>query len=317
MSATSSTLRRPLALAAPPLPAAAAAAKLLPRPPAPAPGPGGGGGGGGGGAFFSPAAPAAPISVAPGSSAQQPPLLPADAALLRAQLAAAHAALAARGEALAAALAERDALRRQLALPGVRAALLGENFLDIIHIVSAVGFAADVSQCRRLCRLTFVVQQQGDTADMIRCSLERQCGALATRAARREGFEHPTHGYPIEGTTQLIRAAFLNNLPRVLQLVQLGAPLDLVDAQYGESALHWASAMGHEPIVRVLLDGKYAGAGQGAAAADLRNKIGMTPLMLVSVCPVQLRAQPRGAARRARPAPTRRNTLPDHRIPSP
>ena len=37
----------------------------------------------------------------------------------------------------------------------------------------------------------------------------------------------------IEDSSQLMRAAYLNNLPRVLQLIQLGAPLDLVDETWG------------------------------------------------------------------------------------
>ena len=63
-----------------------------------------------------------------------------------------------------------------------------------------------------------------------------------------------------KGSTQLIRASIQNNLQRVLQLIQLGAPLDLVNQTYGYSALNWASWLGHEHIVAALLDGKYKGA---------------------------------------------------------
>ena len=63
------------------------------------------------------------------------------------------------------------------------------------------------------------------------------------------------------GSTQLIRATILNNLPRVLQLIQLGAPLGLVDqSNWPQSALLWASSLGHEHVVLALLEGKYKGA---------------------------------------------------------
>ncbi len=48
----------------------------------------------------------------------------------------------------------------------------------------------------------------------------------------------------------------LNNLPRVLQLVQLGAPLELNDKTDSSSALHWSCREGHEHVARALLDGK-------------------------------------------------------------
>jgi ankyrin repeat protein len=81
------------------------------------------------------------------------------------------------------------------------------------------------------------------------------------------------------GSTQLMRAAYLNNLPRVLQLIQLGAPLDLVDKNSGWSALHWASNLGHEDVVKALLDGRYEVRG---ATVDLRDKDGWTPLISAS-----------------------------------
>ena len=84
----------------------------------------------------------------------------------------------------------------------------------------------------------------------------------------------------IDGSTDLIRAACLNNLPRVLQLIQLGAELDLVDAGMGYSALHWASIQGHEHVVKALLDGKDEGRG---ATVDLSGKLGWTPLMSASI----------------------------------
>ena len=80
------------------------------------------------------------------------------------------------------------------------------------------------------------------------------------------------------GSTQLIRAALRNDMPRVLQLVQLGAPLDAVDRTYRSSALQWACELGYERVAEALLDGKYEGRG---ANIDLRSG-GYTPLMLAS-----------------------------------
>ena len=159
---------------------------------------------------------------------------------------------------------------------------LGESFLDALPIVIAVGFAADVSQCVQLCGTTFRTGDRGATNDMLVQNLRLQCGAREARAAGREPF---TGLMPwgalrtFEGMTQLIRAAHLHNLPRVLQLIQLGAPLDLVDELYVRSALIWASRMGDEHVVKVLLDGKYEGRG---ATVDLRAKYGWTALMEAS-----------------------------------
>jgi hypothetical protein len=151
---------------------------------------------------------------------------------------------------------------------------LGEAFLDAISIVAAVGFAADVSQCVELCGETFRAGDRGATNDMLVQSLRLQCGAREARVAGREDFIDPD-GDVLEGTTQLIRAALLNDLPRVLQLIQLGAPLDLVESTLGISALHWASTLGHEHVAKVLLDGKYKGRG---ATVDQRNAFGSAPL---------------------------------------
>jgi hypothetical protein len=113
-------------------------------------------------------------------------------------------------------------------------------------------------------------------------SLRLQCGAREARAAGREEFDVPMSWGALEtvqGTTQLIRAAILNNLPRVLQLIQLGAPLDLVDEAQGWSALHWACFMGHEHVAKALLDGKHEGRG---ATVDLRDESSWTALMYAS-----------------------------------
>ena len=84
--------------------------------------------------------------------------------------------------------------------------------------------------------------------------------------------------FPLESTTQLIRSSSLNDLPRVLRLIQLGAPLDLVD-EGGYSALDWACDMGHEHVAKALLDGKYEGRG---ATVDSLSKNGWSPLMSAS-----------------------------------
>ena len=87
------------------------------------------------------------------------------------------------------------------------------RLIDLLGIVAAVGYACEVSHCLCLCGETWRKGDKGATNDTISRCLERQCGASAARAAKREG----------SGWTQLMRAADQNNLPRVLQLVQLGA----------------------------------------------------------------------------------------------
>ena len=195
------------------------------------------------------------------------------------------ALLAARDAQLAAAQAERDAARavrdmqlRLLQRPSVRAFMLGERLLDVLPIVAAMGFAAEVSHCLLLCGDTWRKGDKGATNDMLARSLERQCGASVARAAKREDIFYFA-GFTIKGTTQLIRAAMQNDLPRVLQLVQLGAPLELKD-EGGFSALHWACERGHEHIARALLDGKYEG--RGAKVDPSINDT--TPLMWASIC---------------------------------
>jgi len=132
-----------------------------------------------------------------------------------------------------------------------------------------MGFAAEVSHCLYLCGETWRRGDRGATNDMIARSLERQCGVSAARAAKRE-----------DGRTQLMRALHENNLPRVLQLVQLGAPLELRSI-IGRTALHWTCDYGHERIAKALLDGKYEGRGAEVDALDEMG--GFTPLMLASI----------------------------------
>ena len=140
----------------------------------------------------------------------------------------------------------------------------GERFLDVLPLVAARGYAAEVSQALWLCRLTWRRGDLGATNDMIVSSLRLQCGAAQAREAVRESFACVLPGYglrTLKGTTQLIRASIQNNLPRVLQLIQLGAPLHLVDQSFWRrSALLLASRLGHEHVVAALLEGKYRGA---------------------------------------------------------
>ena len=140
----------------------------------------------------------------------------------------------------------------------------GERFLDVVPLTAACGYAAEISQCRALCGVTWRRGDLGATNDMIASSLRLQCGAIAAREAVREDFDFvdPWDGSleMMLGSTQLIRATIQNNLPRVLQLIQLGAPIDLVDQSWRFSALLWASSLGHEHVVAALLEGKYKGA---------------------------------------------------------
>ena len=140
-----------------------------------------------------------------------------------------------------------------------------------------------MSQCAQLCGTTFRAGNRGATNDMLVQSLRLQCGAREARATARQDFLHYAKDVNddddeddvFEGSTQLNRAALLNNLPRVLQLIQLGAPLDLGDFRQGWSALHWASRLGHEHVAEALLNGKYEGRG---ATIDLVDHGDWTPL---------------------------------------
>ncbi len=156
--------------------------------------------------------------------------------------------------------------------------VLGERLIDVIGIVAAMGFAAEVAHCLYLCGETWRKGDKGATNDMLVRSIERQCGASAARAAKREAFQHSRWGI-IYGTTQLMRAVMLNNLPRVLQLVQLGTSLALWDMCQRDkrSALLWSCDLGSEHLVRILLDGKYEG--QGALVDACNDNVGLTPLM--------------------------------------
>jgi len=116
--------------------------------------------------------------------------------------------------------------RRAAAAPPFRGpaadSVLGELLIDVLHIAAAAGFAAKLSHLVPLCGVTWRAGDKGANNDMLVKSLERQCGAKAAHAAKREDFTGGSGGGALRNTTQLIRAAFTNDLPRVLQLVQLG-----------------------------------------------------------------------------------------------
>ena len=164
---------------------------------------------------------------------------------------------------------------------------VGELLVDAISIASSVGFALEVSHCRALCGETWrrgvrradgtldEAGFKGGTADMMVQSLRLQ--VPWAEAARKKGREDvQVEGYALQhSTTQLMRAAIRGDVVHVRQLVQLGAPLDLVDGQVG-SALHWACFRGHAAVAEALLDGKFEGRG---AAIDLQRAGGWTPLI--------------------------------------
>ena len=159
----------------------------------------------------------------------------------------------------------------------------GELLVDAISIVSSVGYAVEVSHCRALCGETWrrgvrradgtldEAGFKGGTADMMAQSLRLQAPwAEKARKKGREGW-----GGGPGRSTQLMRAARGGDVVRVRQLVQLGAPLNLVD-EFGLSALHWACREGHAAVAEALLDGEFEGRG---AAIDLQDRNGSTPLM--------------------------------------
>ena len=97
---------------------------------------------------------------------------------------------------------------------------LGKLPLDALPLVSAVGFATDVSQHLAPCGTTWRAGDRGATKDMLVQNQRRKCGArerARVRAAKREDVERP--GWvTISGTTQLIRAALDKDVPCVRQL---------------------------------------------------------------------------------------------------
>jgi len=79
-----------------------------------------------------------------------------------------------------------------------------------------MGFAAEVAHCLCLCGETWRKVDKGATNDLMARSMEKQ-GWAALRREARAGKRSEN------GEKQLMRAAVEDNLPRVLQLMQLGA----------------------------------------------------------------------------------------------
>jgi len=169
---------------------------------------------------------------------------------------------------------------------------LGELFLDVIGIVAAAGFAADVSRCLHLCGLTYRAGDRGAVNDMLVQSLRLQCGARAARAAAREDFADALGGSLARpNTTQLMRAAARGDRARARTLLALGAAADALDGEEparaeeegpGEgpetadrwSALMYAARRGDAAIVRALL-------AAGARAGRVSDRL--TPLAVAAL----------------------------------
>ena len=142
-------------------------------------------------------------------------------------------------------------------------------------IAAASGFALEMRRARFVCGATFRLGApradgsldtrgyKGGTADMIRHSLRLQAPWLAAaRGARRETARMPGATGWVSGTTQLMRAAAAGDERRVRELLAAGAAPGA--SRGGRTALHWASAEGHEGVVRALL----AADAEAAAAAE-------------------------------------------------
>jgi len=202
-----------------------------------------------------------------------------------AELAAADVALAAADELLAAAVSALERARADACTDAGASAgagsffvgpaadsRLGELLVDVLGIVAAVGFACEVSHCLYLCGATWREGDKGATNDMLVRSMEKQGWAALLREARAA----KRHG----SKTQLMRAAAGSDLPRTLQLLRLGAPLELRDAN-GYTALLIACYNGREAVAKALLDGEFEGCG---ARVDAHDTAGWTSLILASTC---------------------------------
>ena len=131
---------------------------------------------------------------------------------------------------------------------------LGEQLIDVLAEVALAGFAAELAPARFLCNETFEIREPGAVADVLRNALEVQCGAMASRTARREITELAYEIETIGGTstTQLIRAAAHGEDARVRALVALGAPRASADSRRRWSAAAWASRY-HCRVLEALL----------------------------------------------------------------
>ena len=131
---------------------------------------------------------------------------------------------------------------------------LGRLFVSVTGVVVAYGrgrFAFECWRLKDLCRETRYiagVTQPGSIADMVfhGCRLSGLSMLLEeARTCRRNG----------NYRTQLMRAARYNDFERVRQLLGLGCPIAVIDAQNegGWTALLWATEFGNEAIVHELV----------------------------------------------------------------
>src|SRR5439155_601296 len=76
------------------------------------------------------------------------------------------------------------------------------------------------------------------------------------------------------GETALMTAARVGTLASVKALVARGATVDSKDEKHGQTALMWAAAEGHAPVVEMLIE----------VGADFKARLasGMTPLLFAS-----------------------------------
>jgi hypothetical protein len=173
----------------------------------------------------------------------------------------------------------------------------GELFIDVLSIVAGAGFAAEVARCRQLCGTTWrrgirrddgsldTAGFAGGTNDMMVRSLARQVSwAAAARLEARKTFSRPPprQGF-IFGSTSLIRAISSYDVPRLLLLVHLGAPLGASDAD-GRSAVHHAALSGWKAgqkstLLDDLLENRWRNEGDVVNKCD---KAGVSPISIAS-----------------------------------
>jgi hypothetical protein len=172
---------------------------------------------------------------------------------------------------------------------------LGEKFIDIIGLVAANGYAGDISHARYICGETFRLGIRkpdgsldrkgflGGTADLIKCSLDRQVPWLreAHLRPRENGDDGRYYGDDGRYSTQLYRASAAGDEQQVRNLVAAGIPLNGKTCEGGWSALHRAAFSGHVGVVKILLDGLGSGLG---ADVDRREANHMKRTALIIAC---------------------------------